>query len=343
MRPKKDPPPGNTLQAIAERSGISSATLSRVLNHPEQVRPELRTRALALLAEAGYVAHGAARSLASRKTRTMGAIIPTVDSGLFAKLVDGMQQTIHEHGYQLLLACTNYIPEREASEVRALLERGVDAMMLVGRSRNPDLYKLLESKNTPFITTCHYSAGTSCPTLGWDNVATAARLANYLVDIGHRRLGVIAGITQHNDRASDRLLGFTQALRERGIDLPVQYVFERPYTVPEARRAMAALLRLPDPPTAVQCGNDILAYGALQECLWQNVKVPQQMSITGFDNIEMAAHCRPGITTMNVPAFELGQQAAQMLLAAQAGTPLESICIDLELIVRDTTAPPAQR
>lgn len=343
MKSKKDPASGNTLLAIAQRHGISSATLSRVLNHPEQVRPELRAKALALLAEAGYVAHGAARSLASRKTRTMGALIPTVDSGLFAKLVDGMQQAIHDHGYQLLLACTNYIPDREASEVRALIERGVDGMMLVGRSGNPDIYRLLESKGIPFVTTCHFDGAFGHPTLGWDNVATASRIANYLVDIGHRRLGVIAGIAQHNDRAADRLLGFTRALNRRGLELPPQYVFERPYTVPEARRAMAALLKLPEPPTAVMCGNDILAYGALQECLWQNLKVPEQMSITGFDNIEMAAHCRPGITTMNVPAFELGQRAARMLLAADADTPVESICIDLELIVRDTTAPPAAR
>lgn len=343
MSPKKEPALGNTLLAIAQRNGISSATLSRVLNHPEQVRPELRARALALLAEAGYVAHGAARSLASKKTRTMGAIIPTVDSGLFAKLVDGMQQAIHEHGYQLLLACTNYIPEREAGEVRALLERGVDAMMLVGRSRSDALYELLDARSTPYITTCHFDAVSRIPTLGWDNVATASRIANYLVDIGHRRLGVIAGITRNNDRASDRLQGFTRALRARGLDLPPAYVFEQPYTVPEARRAMAALLRLPEPPTAVMCGNDILAYGALQECLWQNLKVPEHMSITGFDNIEMAAHCRPGITTMSVPAFDLGQRAARMLLAADKGTALESICIDLELIVRDTTAPPGLR
>lgn len=289
------------------------------------------------------MANGGARSLASRKTRTMGAIIPTVDSALFAKLVDGMQQAIHEHGYQLLLACTNYIPEREFSEVRALLERGVDAMMLVGRSRSPDVYKLLEAQRVPYVTTCHFEAEPTWPTLGWDNVATAARIANYLMDIGHERLGVIVGVTQNNDRAADRLVGFTQALKQRGIDLPPQYVYERPYTVPEARRAMAALLRLPEPPTAVMCGNDILAYGALQECLWQNLKVPEQMSITGFDNIEMAAHCRPSITTMHVPAFELGQRAARMLLAAEADTPVESICIDLELILRDTTAPPAKR
>lgn len=271
----------------------------------------------------------------------MGAVIPTVDSALFAKLVDGLQQAIHQRGYQLLLACTNYDPLREAGEVRALIERGVDAMLLVGRSRHPDLYELLRSRGIPFVTTCHYDGAVPWPTLGWDNAAEAERVANYLLDIGHRRLGVIAGFTTDNDRAADRVVGFSRALARRGVPLPAENIIERSYTVPEARRAMAILLRLPQAPTAVMCGNDILAYGALQECLWQNLRVPEEISITGFDNIEMAAHCRPGITTLNVPAFELGQRAGGILLAASAADTLpEHVCIDLELIVRDTTAPP---
>ena len=334
-------PPTQTLKAIAASAGMSSATLSRVLNHPELVRSDLRARAEAALARTGYVPHGAARSLRSRQTRTMGAVIPTVDSALFAKLVDGLQQTIHQHGFQLLLASTNYSPAREAGEVRALIERGVDAMMLVGRSRSPEVYELLRAQGVPFVTTCHYDPAAPWPSLGWDNAAAAQRIADYLLDIGHRKFGVIVGITAENDRASDRLLGFSRALALRGVELPASHIFERPYTVPEARSAMATLLRLSDPPTAVLCGNDILAYGALQECLWQNLRVPQEISITGFDNIEMAAHCRPGITTLHVPAFELGQRAARMLLAAQAqGSLPEHLCIDLELIVRDTTAPP---
>ncbi|MCL4183215.1 MAG: substrate-binding domain-containing protein [Burkholderiaceae bacterium] len=330
-----------TLKAIAARGGISSATLSRTLNHPELVRPGLRARAEALLAEAGYVPHGAARSLASRRTRTMGAVIPTVDSALFAKLVDGLQQAIHQHGFQLLLASTNYSPEREAGEVLALIERGVDAMLLVGRSRGPQVYELLRSRGIPFVTTCHYDGTAPWPILGWDNAAEAERLADYLLDIGHRRFGVIAGITNDNDRAADRVAGFRRALARRGVALPASNVIERPYTVPEARTAMATLLRLTERPTAVMCGNDILAYGALQECLWQNMRVPEEISITGFDNIEMAAHCRPGITTLHVPAFELGQRAAAILLDANSGdSPPAHVCIDLELIVRGTTAPP---
>ena len=325
---------------MAERSGVSSATLSRVLNHPDRVRPALRARAEAVLAEAGYVPHGAARSLASRRTRTMGAIVPTVDSALFAKIVDGLQQTIHAQGYQLLLAASNYHPAREAAEVRALLERGVDGMMLVGRMRSDDTYAMLRSKGVPFVTTCHYDGAVPWTTVGWDNVAESERIADYLLDIGHRRFGVIAGLTVDNDRAGDRVKGFGQALARRGVALADHAVIERPYTVPDARDAMAALLRLPEPPTAVLCGNDILAYGALQECLWRDMRVPQEISITGFDNIEMAAHCRPGITTLHVPAYELGERAATLLLGTHGTEAPEHVCLELELILRGTTAPP---
>jgi LacI family transcriptional regulator len=336
--------PRGTLQSLAAASGISAATLSRVLNTPAQVRPALRERAEAVLRDAGYVPHGAARSLASRRTRTMGAIVPTVDSALFAKIVDGLQQAIHAEGYQLLLATSSYHPAREAAEVRALLERGIDALMLVGSERPPATYAMLQSRGVPFVSTCTYDAAAAWPTIGWDNARESARIADYLLDIGHRRFGVIAGIVADNDRAAGRVAGFRAALAQRGLALAPGALLERPYNVPAARDAMAALLRLPEPPTAVLCGNDILAYGALQECLWRDLHVPRDISITGFDNIEMAAHCRPGITTLDVPAFALGEMAARALLAAQAGLADASpahVCIELELIVRGSTAPPA--
>lgn len=340
---KKPRNPSRTLESLAAKGGISAATLSRVLNHPQQVRAPLRERAEKLLRDAGYVAHGAARSLASKRSRTMGAVVPTVDSALFAKIVEGLQQALHPQGYQLLLASSNYDPQREGAEVRALLERGVDGLMLIGRARSDETWAMLRGRGIPFVTTCHYDADADWPTIGWDNVREAARIADYLLDIGHRRFGVIAGMAVNNDRAADRVVGFRAALARRGVRLPANAVLERSYSVVHARQAMAALLRMPERPTAILCGNDILAYGALQECLWQDLRVPHDISISGFDNIEMAAHCRPGITTLDVPAAAIGETAGNTLLRAQTAgaedSPAHSF-LELELIVRDSTAPP---
>lgn len=334
----------HTLKQLAEKSGISAATLSRVLNHPGLVRPELRSKAEEVLSEVGYVPHGAARSLASRRTRTVGAIVPTVDSALFAKIIEGVQHRLQADGYQLLVASSAYSPSREAVQARALVERGVDGMLLVGSVHEKATIDMLRSRRIPFASTCHHDASAPWPTIGWDNLAAAERIADYLYDIGHRRFGVIAGFTAENDRAADRVAGFRRAVERRGGSIPASSIIEKPYTVAEGRSAMATLLRRPQPPTAVLCGNDILAYGALQECLWRDVAVPRQMSVTGFDDIEMAAHCRPGITTLHVPAFEIGERAAGVLLGAIADpggeSAAEHVCYELELILRGTTAPP---
>lgn len=330
-----------TIRDIAQQSGISPATVSRVLNHPDLVRPALRERVRQVVDAVGYVPHGAARSLASSRTRTMGAVVPTVDSALFARIVDGMQQQIHAAGYQLLLSSSNYDPAREALEVRALLERGVDAMMLVGTSRDDAVYDLVAARGVPFVTTCSWTRGMARPGVGWDNAEAAARAARYLADVGHRRFAVIAGITRDNDRALRRREGFLAALAERGIAAARVPVIEAPYTIPDARNAMAALLERAERPTAVLCGNDILAFGALQECLWSGVRVPEAMSITGFDDIDMAAHCHPPITTVRVPAHDVGARAGDMLLQAVRGeSALSTVRLDLELVVRATTAPP---
>lgn len=343
--PRSPPvPTAHTLKQLAEKSGISAATLSRVLNHPDLVRPELRSKAEEVLSEVGYVPHGAARSLASRRTRTVGAIVPTVDSALFAKIIEGLQHRLQADGYQLLVASSAYSPSREAAQTRALVERGVDGMLLVGGVHENATIELLRSRRIPFVSTCHHDANAPWPTIGWDNLAAADRIADYLFDIGHRRFGVIAGYTAQNDRAADRVAGFRRAVERRGGSIPATNVIEKSYTVAEGRSAMATLLRRLEPPTAVLCGNDILAYGALQECLWRDVSVPKQMSVTGFDDIEMAAHCRPGITTLHVPAFEIGERSAGVLLGAMADSNAQSsaehICYELELILRGTTAPP---
>ncbi len=343
--PQAPPSPTCTLKDLAVRSGISAATLSRVLNHPQIVRPDLRAKAEVVLAEAGYVPHGAARSLASRRTRTIGAVVPTLDSALFAKIVEGLQHRVHAAGYQLLVASSGYSPAREGAQVRSLIERGVDGVMLVGAVHADATIRMLQTRGIPFVSTCHYDPRAAWPTVGWDNVASAERVADYLMDIGHRRFAVIAGLTTDNDRAADRVNGFRRAIERRGGALAAADVLQRPYTVVEGRSAMASLLRRPKPPTAVLCGNDILAFGALQECLWQELDVPGQISITGFDDIEMAAHCRPGITTLHVPATEIGERAAAVLLTAIAGEAAggadDHVNLELELILRGTTAPPA--
>jgi LacI family transcriptional regulator len=166
------------------------------------------------------------------------------------------------------------------------------------------------------------------------------RLTRYLLDLGHRRFAMIAGITRHNDRAAQRVIGVRDTLAAHELDLQNDCLIECPYTIADGRSALATLISRRQPPTAVICGNDVLAFGALFECLARGVRVPQDLSITGFDDLDLASHVLPPLTTMHVPAVEMGLRAADYLIARGTGDALpDRVELEPNLIVRGTTAP----
>jgi len=331
-----------TLGDVAQLAGVSPATVSRVLNRPETVRDGLRDTVRRAIAELGYVPHGAARALASRRSHTIVAVVPTLDNAIFATCIDALQRRLDGAGYVLLLASTEYDRLREGSEVAALLERGVDGLMLVGGDHDPALYRLLAAKRVPFVNTWVYETASGRPCIGFDNRRAAMRMTDHLLDLGHRRFAVIAGVTLHNDRAAERVAGVRAALAARGVELPASRIVERPYALAEGRHALRLLMRQEEPPTAIICGNDVLAIGALLECLAAGIAVPGAVSITGFDDLELASHLRPALTTLRVPSAAMGRHAAEYLVDRLDGrTAPDCIELDVELILRETTAPPS--
>lgn len=330
-----------TLDDVAREAGVSPATVSRVLNRPETVRTALREAVRGAVDRLGYTPHGAARALASRRSQTIGAIVPTVDNAIFARCLDALQRRLDAAGYVLLLATTEYDPARETAEVQALLERGVDGILLVGGERDPAIYARLAARRVPFVTTWVYDPGAGRPCIGFDNRRAARHVTNHLADLGHKIFAMIAGLTRHNDRAAERVVGVREALAARGLALPAERLVERPYAIAEGRHAMRMLLRGSETPTAVVCGNDILAIGALLECLAQGVAVPGAVSITGFDDIDLASHLQPPLTTLRVPSAAMGERAADYLVSCLAGrTTPPHVELEVELILRGTTAPP---
>jgi LacI family transcriptional regulator len=329
-----------TIVDVAAEAGVSTATVSRALSRPGQVRAELLDRVRNAIGRLGYVPSGAARSLVSRRSNAVGVIVPTVDNAIFAKAIQSLQQTLDTARYRLLVATSEYDAQREVTELQALLEHGVDGIVLVGATHEQGVDTLLASTATPFVKTWTYSATGPDPTIGFDNRAAMARLAAYLLDLGHRRIAMIAGLTRHNDRAAERVSGVRDALAGRGLVLRPELLLERPYSIAEGRAALRHLLRLPQPPTAVVCGNDVLAFGALFESEALNVAVPDRLSITGFDDLDLAAHLPPGLTTMRVPSTEMGRLAAEYLLARIEGAVVpERVQLEAELVVRGSTGP----
>jgi len=318
--------------------------VSRALSLPHKVKPATLQRVRQAVDALGYVAHGAARALATRRTRTIGAVIPTLANAIFAATTQALQKTLDDAGYTLLLASHEFDPEVELRVTRALIERGIDGLVLLGTTHDPGIFNAIAACGIPYVLTWALDPAGVHPCVGFDNRAAATRLTDYLLDIGHREFAMISGLTANNERARERLEGVRAALGSRGIALPADRVIEMPFTPAAGRAGLARMAQSGRMPTAVMCGNDLLASGALAECNARGLEVPRTVSITGFDDMEIAALVSPALTTVRFPSLDLGTYAARHLLSRLAGETVELRReLPVELVVRASTAAPPPR
>jgi len=335
---------GVTLQDVAEHAEVSTATVSRYLTSPDQVREERRTRIQSAIETLGYIPHGAAQALASQRSRTIGAIVPTLDNAIFARGIQEFQQRLQGAGYTLFVASNDYSLDEERTQAENLIMRGVDGIMLIGLDHDERLFARLEQMGMPYINTWSYVRDSPHPCIGFDNFNAARRQANYLLDIGHQRFGILCGITHDNDRARDRLDGARSALAAHGVTVPDSMIYECPYDIAASREKTKRLLAADSPPTAIICGNDIIAYGALLECQASGQRVPDDVTVVGFDDLPMSQHMQPGLTTVHVPSGAMGRKAADYLLARLNGEEAPAkIELEANLILRASAAPPRKR
>ncbi len=330
-----------TLGDVARAAGVSPATVSRCMNQPESVRAEKRERILSAIERLGYVPNGAARALASRKTRMIGAIMPSLDNMLFGGPLESFQKEIGSAGYTVAVACSEYDPQQERIHLRNFLESQVDGLLLVGERRSPEIYRQIERQGIPYVLTWVSSEARKEHCIGFDNAAAAEHVVDYLVSLGHRHFGMISGFVEHNDRAHARYDGVVTALRRHGLSLDPDQLLQRPFDPDAGRDAFHVLMSAENPPSVIVCGSEPHAYGALFEAADMGLKVPEDVSVTGFDDMWLASQTSPPLTTVRTPRGRMGRQAARHLLAQLRGErvvaprPLETT-----LVVRKSTAPP---
>ena len=333
-----------SLGDVAQHSGVSTATVSRVINNPEKVAAKNRLAVNTSIEALGYIPDGAARALASRHSSIIVAVVPTLDNALFAAGIQSLQRRLRQHDYTLIVASHEYDLVEELNEVKMLLRQGVDALLMVGSRHDPALLQLLEEKGVPYVNCWAWKSRSLQPYIGFDNRKAARKITDYLLDLGHVDLAVIAGRTANNDRARDRVLGIRDAIEARNLKLGPEKIIERSYSVKQGREAMRQLLQMDGLPTAVLCGNDILAMGAVAECQSRGIKIPEEISIAGFDDLDMSSQVTPPLTTIHVPSAEMGENAAEYLVAKIRQEPLEPPAeIETRLMVRETTAKPRNR
>jgi LacI family transcriptional regulator len=335
-RPRSSP----TIQDVAEYSGVSTATISRCLNEPERVSSATRDKVQAAIDALGYAPNFSAKTLAAKKSGTVGAIIPTMENAIFARGLQAFQEELGRHGYTLLVASSAYRQDLEAEQIRNLAARGADALMLIGHDHLPQSYAFLGQRHLPYVNAWTYNPDNPSASVGFDNRAAMKALAEKVITLGHRRIGVISAPTETNDRARERVQGIMAAMQEAGLQTDGPNVVNVDYSIGNGARAFEELMRAATPPTAVICGNDVLAVGALDAAKQLGIRVPEDVSITGFDDIELAQISQPRLTTVHVPHRQMGRQAAQLLIAMLKGeSDTQKICLDTWIVERETLGP----
>lgn len=330
-----------TLADVARAAGVSTATVSRCLNQPEQVVEATRRKVLDVVQQLNYAPNFSARALAAKRTFTVGAVIPTMDNAIFARGIQAFQEALAWHGITLLVASSAYRPEVESEQIRTLVARGADGLLLIGYDREPAIYDFLQQRRVPAVVTWAHDPGQPQTAIGFDNIAAMAALTREVLARGHRRIAMISAPTDANDRARGRVAGARLALDEAGLDAAAMPVIETDYGVETGAEAFHRLIAEHPGTTAVLCGNDVLAMGAMRAAKARGLSVPRDVSITGFDDTELAMLAEPPLTTVHVPHREMGRNAAELLVAMIEGKPHpERIELPTDIRLRDSLGPP---
>ncbi|NVO58020.1 LacI family DNA-binding transcriptional regulator [Rhodobacteraceae bacterium B1Z28] len=303
-----------TLADVARFAGVSTATVSRCLNSPDRVIEETRNKVLKAVRELGYAPNFNARALAAKRTNTIGAIIPTMENAIFARGLQAFQEELGRNGTTLLVASSSYQTDLEEEQIRTLVSRGADGLLLIGYRRDPKVYEFLHRQGVPVVAAWVFDPDADVPTVGFDNFLAMKMLAEKVISLGHRRIATITAATQGNDRASERLRGILAAMTEAGIPENDLSIIETTYGIDEGGVALEKLMTQQIRPSVVMCGNDVLAVGAIAKAKELGLNVPADLSVTGFDDIEIAKISSPPLTTVHVPHRRMGKEAARALL-----------------------------
>lgn len=344
-----------TIRDVAKLAKVSLATVSRVLNDADYpVSPELKQRVKDAVEQLGYVPNAMARSLRGEGCRDIGLVIPNVSNPFYLQALLGINEALSKRDYSLILCNTVRSAARERDYLRQLFERQTRGVILSSVDENAELLKEYAKKGMKFVLLDQMVAGIESTGISFDSRAGARMVVEYLVSLGHQRIA-FATLSMTRWTRTETHMGYRDALVIGGLNYDVSLIYEQmPETVPlygdvelEAGRCIAERF-LADgcPATAIVCVNDMLAIGLIKALRKHGIRVPEDVSVTGFDDIPLASTFEPSLTTVHYPAMEAGQLAAMMLLdELENNNSHMQVAMQLppSLVIRDTTAGPRSK
>ncbi len=329
-----------TIRDVARVAQVSMSTVSHVINGTRYVAPKTRERVLQAMAELNYSPNRLARSLRNNRTLTLGVLLPNSANPFFAEVLLGIENVCFERGYNIIMGNASDDPQRELEYLQVLLSRQVDGILLISTGAYNESLALLASHETPVVMVDRTA---DIPTV--DEILTANKqggllATEYLLGLGHRRIGCITG-PSYLTPSAERVEGYAEALEAAGIAVDAALVVNGDFLHESGYRACQQMLALPDPPTAIFACNDLMAVGAICALHEAGLAVPDDVSVVGYDDIPLASYTVPRLTTIAQPAREIGQLAAERLIARlqHNSTPPAHQRLPVHLVVRDSCKP----
>jgi LacI family gluconate utilization system Gnt-I transcriptional repressor len=327
------------LSDVARLAGVSTMTVVRVLRDPGKVSRQTRARVEAVIRKTNYTPDLMARALASNRSGIVGVVVPLLTNSLIAEIVQGLTEGIADSGLHLLVGASGFSAAEEEALIRTFLSRRVEAIYLSGTSRTSASRALLHAAGIPVVEGGNLPKRPIDMVVGFSNVDAAMAATRHLIARdGEGPIGYIGAYQKDNDRARDRRIGFEAALNAARIPVVPELCIETSLDIPGGGRAMATLLdRRPDI-RRVFVSADAMAVGALFECQRRALAVPGRIAIAGFDDLDIAGQVVPALTTIRVPRYAIGREAARVIRERLAGRPVAPKVVDLgfELVVRDS-------
>jgi len=334
-----------TLKDIARRVGFSVTTVSRALNDYDDVSEETKRLIRQVAQEMGYHPHTIAQSLQRRRTNTIGFVIPATERYLsdpyFLELLAGIGDGAASYDFDLLVStCRPMDPMERQVYKRMVRGRRVDGLLVARTRREDERIAYLVGEGFPLVAFGRTALNLDFPYLDVDGERGVYEAVGYLVRLGHRRIGFIIP-PAYLMFSWHRLTGYEKALRDNGLTFDPSLVVEGNLTEPRGRQRMEELLDLDQPPTAVICGNDLTAFGAMEAVQARGLVVGRDVAVIGFDDIPLAAHFRPPLTTIHQPIYDIGKRICRMLIQLIRGEELEEhhVLLQPELVIRESTEP----
>ncbi len=338
-----------SIKDIARVANVSYSTVSRALNDSPRVKPQTKALIKRVAAEMGYLPSAVARSLVTRRTNTLGVVVTTITDLFFAEVIHAIEETALKHNYNVILTNSGGSPVRELAALRSLRERRVDGIILISGCTDRETRCTEEGTDTPVVIVNNAHREHIGYSVEVDNAAGSREAICHLLSLGHRRIAHIAGPAREWD-AIERLRGYEESLQAAGLAVDRELLFPGDNQPQGGIAGMRYLLALQAPPTAVFCYNDATAIGAMRTACAAGLRIPDDMSIVGFDDIDLARYFEPPLTTVAQPKQQMGSLAVEMVLqlvsnvqqADQANQIEVKDCVlPSRLVVRESTAAPA--